>query len=373
MTEKRGAKRAQVSLFVILGIILLLIVFVVIFLLTRKTQKVSETEAVPLEFKPVSNFVENCIHQKTIEAIKKMGAHGGYIDPTNPYLTPNAMKYLPSDATSSELVSISGDPNALVPYYLYVKGSSNYNNHAFASLAPSIENMQTQIKGYILSELPVCVGEFSEMKAQGFDVQSDPFTISPKVLIRNSTVEVYVSYPLNLTKGGLKTDLSLFKTVIRFPFMKYYDLATTVAGVELSTQFSEGFTSYLIQYYSGADPNMLPPKIAYTDAPYVITWSNTKVKNDLNSLLVSYVPTLQVAGTRDAVPINVTGDDVDAMFYKSLSMQIFNETLPNTSITFFYRSNTLKTKVQPSKGDLIKPGINVRKGSNDIPEDRINA
>lgn len=383
MMRKRGVKngfassvRAQITTFVILGVILLIIFLLLYFLLSSKgvirQGEREKVEAVPAEFKPVQSYVEGCIHKLGLQAVKKMGVHGGYIDPLDAYLTPVELRFSSSRPTSYELASLSGDSSSAVPYYLFVPGDASYHNYELSSLAPSIESMEYQLARYIERELPGCVGGFEELEAQGFEVSPSNDKIKADVKIRDELIEIKVNYPVNISKGGVKTLITGYTDNIRFPLTKYYELAIGIMSAELVTQFLESFTINLIDYHSGVSYSLLPPRIDYTNAPYVITWSNSKVRLDLDSLLQSYVPALQVINSSGYTPIIFEGREVvEQNFYKSLSMDIFNETI-NESITFYYVSNSLRLRVQPSKGDIIKPNIAVKKGNQFIPESQFN-
>ena len=371
---KRGGRKAQITLFVIIGLIIVLVFLFIYFLFIKKSAVPEEfkTETIPEEFKPVREYVEACVHKIGVEAVKRMGAHGGYIDPLDYELTPITLRFSSVNPTRYELVSLSGDSAGAVPYYLYVPGDSGYLNYGLGSLAPTIESMQYQMNVYISRELPGCVGEFASLEEQGFDISADNIGIITNSLIREEMFEFQVTYPLNVTKSSLKSKITKHQDTLRFPFKKYYELAISVMAAELLTQYLESFTNSLINYHSGMNPNLLPPVIEYTNAPYVLTWSNSKARNDLNSLLMSYTPALQVVGTKGYEPIPLSGNEVEDGFYKSLSMEIFNETLPDTAITFFYVTNALKMKVQPSKGELIRPSIEVKKGNQLIPQSEFN-
>ncbi|KYK26167.1 hypothetical protein AYK26_00940 [Euryarchaeota archaeon SM23-78] len=373
MLQKRGERKAQITLFVILALVILIAFLILYFAVFRRLsiEDGSEVEEVPEEFKVVSSYVEACIHDVGIKALKEMGMHGGYIDPLDSELTPVLLRYNPSAPTSYELTSLTGDEDGLVPYYLHVPGKSDYLNYRLGSFAPTIQSMEYQLSVYMSRELPKCTRGFKELEKQ-YDVDADDDNIKTTTYIKDDKIEFYVNYELNLTKENVKARIKQHHNIVRFPFKKYYELALNMMGAELISQFLESFTLSLISYYSGLDSNMLPPMIDYTNVPYVITWSNIKVWTDFSGLLRSYTPTLQVVGTKGYEPITVQGDDVEASFYKSLSMEIFNESLPNIAITFFYPDNTLSMRVQPSKGDRIKPNIEVQEGNQYIPKREFN-
>jgi|GEM_PF-1226809 len=374
--SKRGGKKAQITMFVILGLVVLIIFLLIYFFLLKKPgNEVFKAEPIPEELKPVPAYVEGCIHQVGIDAIKKMGAHGGYIDPSDKTLTPVKLRFSSADQTLFELASLTGDSAGAVPYYLHVPGKSSYLNYQLDSVAPTIESMNYQLSVYMDRELPKCTGTFASLQERGVDVKPDNTRIYTQALIKDNDIEFIVTYPLNVTKDGVSTSITKYQNIVAFPFKKYYDLAINIMVAEMLSQFLESYTKSLITYHSALEYNALPPVVEYSEESYIITWSNAKVKNDLNGLLLSYTPVLAVVGTKNYQSIKTTtvGNTIEANFYKSLSMDMFNDSLPNTSITFFYVDNGLVSKVQPSTGDMIKPNIEVTKGNQFIPASNFNS
>src|SRR3989338_3536629 len=85
MGKKRIGKKAQVTIFMVLGIIILIVGGV--YLYTRE-EGIStavrpgtevQIEQVPSEFLPVQSFVEGCLGQAGKQGLKLIGEHGGFI------------------------------------------------------------------------------------------------------------------------------------------------------------------------------------------------------------------------------------------------------------------------------------------------------
>src|SRR3989338_7169716 len=75
-------KKGQVTLFVIIGI--LIILGVALFLIFRErsvpTEQTISSIQIPSEFSPLNEFVTSCVTQVSKDAIIKAGQHGGYTD-----------------------------------------------------------------------------------------------------------------------------------------------------------------------------------------------------------------------------------------------------------------------------------------------------
>ena len=168
-------KRAQITVFVILGIVILIAVGLYFFI-SSETKAPSiptptELETVPAEFKPVRGFVESCMFQIAEEGIKKLAAHGGYIDPLDEDYTLFAFNYNPLKPTESDVVSLSSSiDSSIIPYWYYLQGK---DKGAFAGVntwAPSISFMQLQLSSYVENHLSECLAGFTELEETGFDV-----------------------------------------------------------------------------------------------------------------------------------------------------------------------------------------------------------
>ena len=111
-------KKAQITLFIIIGIIVLLGVGVYLYMggIQRTGQIPSEAiiEEVPLQFQPVRAFVDSCLIKTSTEALTKIGQHGGYI-----YLLDNDIKSNSAPTESNAFRFFPEDENTEVPYWWY--------------------------------------------------------------------------------------------------------------------------------------------------------------------------------------------------------------------------------------------------------------
>ncbi|MBW2991473.1 hypothetical protein KY348_07275 [Candidatus Woesearchaeota archaeon] len=362
-------KKAQITLFVILALIIIIVIGVIYFAFMRGEviEEEFKEEAVPEEFKPVETYVINCIHQKGVEAIKKLGEHGGYIDPADTYLSGGMFKIYPSSPTRSEFVSFSTEEVlSPVPYYVHVPGRASSRNYEIDLEIPTIKEMEEQVSRYIKRELPMCEGDFSKLEERGFDVSASQ-EIEVITNIMSDDIRIYVTQKIEMTKENVKTTKSKFTSNIRFPFMKYYDLAINLTKAALFSQFTDTFTEKLIDYHAGVDFSLLPPKGTVTNHdPYIITWSKEKVKMDLQGLLLSYVPSLQINNSKNYQPITGSGIDVNFLKTSVLNTSINPELLRNIEIDFLYLDQPIDFNINPSKGDLIVPSTHLNTPPHDM-------
>jgi len=157
---RRLGKKAQLTIFLIIGIILLFSSAIVFYI---KGEVIEDTaavlpqiERVPLELQPLKTFVENCIRDVATDAIKKLGLYGGYIDPENSDYTGTFLTagYEP---TESEVLVFLGDKK--IPYWWFLDSDNDCQALCkFASKRPTTNptggptSIVNQINTYIKKE-----------------------------------------------------------------------------------------------------------------------------------------------------------------------------------------------------------------------------
>lgn len=170
-------KKSQVTIFVILGII---IIFILALIFSLKYDILSnyfeqKNTNVPEQIIPIDNFVKNCIKETSYDALYLIGKQGGYF-------------IVPKLATETN-----------IPYYLYQ--NKDY--------IPSREVVQSQISSYLNEELFFCTKSFVDFPA--FQVaQKD---VSTNSMINNNEVIININYPINIKKGELTFNLKEFNNI----------------------------------------------------------------------------------------------------------------------------------------------------------------
>src|SRR3989338_5292014 len=77
-------KRCQITLFIIIGIVILIIVGLLVYLATYITKKgiekeITKSEKIPLAAQPIKTYIETCLDKTAKDAIILIGKQGGYI------------------------------------------------------------------------------------------------------------------------------------------------------------------------------------------------------------------------------------------------------------------------------------------------------
>lgn len=168
MQKKR---KAQVTVFIILGIII--VAGILIFFFTK--QETAKKQEIPPETQPIYSFVEECIRQTGIEGVYAVGKGGGYRN--------NYCEECKEDSVS-------------VYYYI---GKNNM---------PTKGVIQDEISNYIKEKIPNCINNFKNFP----DYQIKQEEIKPQVTILDNNVIINAEYPILITKEKT-TSFSEFKDI----------------------------------------------------------------------------------------------------------------------------------------------------------------
>ncbi len=146
-------KRGQITVFIILGILILLGVGFAIYMQGR-------AEKLPLETAPrfdrmdsntLQKYVEDCIAETTTSGVYIIAAQGGYVAPKGSELHGDAGDDLPMHYYVDE---------GVVPFVLYENDST---------LRP-LQDVRLALERYVAAELPKCL-DFSEAQSWGYTVK----------------------------------------------------------------------------------------------------------------------------------------------------------------------------------------------------------
>jgi len=170
-------KRGQVTIFIIIGIIILLLT--TIFILYRNQVTIFKPEIIiPTEVEPVKNYIEDCIYVTAEEGIRLLGANGGFIR-------------FPD--------SIDNDPSASIttnPFFKDIK--TPLWRYRGQTRIPSEAQMIADLEYYIEENLNTCMLDLEPFQAL-FSIEKG--NTSVKVELIDDGVLVELNYPLKLVLG----------------------------------------------------------------------------------------------------------------------------------------------------------------------------
>ena len=223
-------KRGQVTVFVIIGIVILTVVILVFALRSKVYVGPANVESLNKEFLDFETEVGNCLDEIGEDLVKQIGLQGGYLN------------------------SIDGT------YRLYEDRKVNYlcyNLEGPICMNRMLTKQQMQDdleKGLKNKAKEECL-DFSKFKKVGLDYNFGSFDVD--VEIGNDNVIMFVKLPIDISKGDVKVSKDEFKTDIDLPLGRLYDASQDILEAETSTGF---FDSSLYSVH----------KTGITNKPYVV-------------------------------------------------------------------------------------------------------
>lgn len=262
-------KRAQVTIFIIIGVILLLSAVLVIYLVSRQAAKPFEEEIiVPEDVKPVHEYITNCLYQTSKRGVSLMGQQGGFA-------------YVPAIIRNTYEAHLKLDPggNFVIPFW-YFEGEDR---------TPSLDFMETELQRYVYDKLRECVGDFGALKEQYSIVEKEDFF--PTVTIAEEDVIVKMKWPLQLKTFNRTTMIEDYIARLPVKLKKAHELASKVMKYENDALFFENFT---------IDSLSVDPEIPTDDMRFECkkrSWHIDDVTKRLQKILLYNLPIIRVENT----------------------------------------------------------------------------
>jgi hypothetical protein len=236
-------KKGQVTIFIILGIII--IVGVIMFLWLRGSLSIV---TIPASIQPAYSSFISCIEDKTSEGIAILEKQGGYIQ--LPDFEPGNM-YMPF---SSQLNFFG----TMIPYWYYISG-----NNIQKTQIPTKTQMQESLADYINNNIQNC--NYEEYYSQGFDItQSQP---SAKVTINSNDVSISISMNMVFNYKEETVIVKNHKATVKSKLGSLYDSAKKVYDKEQKELFLENYSVDTLRTHAPVDGTELTcsPKIWNAD------------------------------------------------------------------------------------------------------------
>ncbi len=253
-------KKGQVTIFIIIGIVILAGVAMYLYIKQQKVieEEITVTETVPQEFLPIKNYVQECQRRAAREAIVRLGLQGGYI-------------YLPDKINFNPLSYIEIVPDGFLKLPLwYYKGENR---------VPTIEDMQSQIGRYVSFNTENCVKGFADFEDKYEIVKLD--NVSTKAVLGERGVILTTTYPVLATLRGTaqSTKISQYQTDVNVDLLRIYGLATEIMDSENKETFMENLTIDLMT---------AGPQIPFSDITFECArprWFVPDIKENIQNLL----------------------------------------------------------------------------------------
>ncbi len=361
-------KRGQITLYIIIGLILLLFIMLGLYLFKSVIEPEAVTkpiEKVPIELEPVQKFVQDCISMTTEQALKTVMEHGGYADLSK--LQADIFK--PTEANS---VEYTPGTNYLVPYWSYLKSKNDCTGGCeFASMIKPLcregsscttngrDSVEEEIDWYIIQNLKSCLNDFIIFKPQDIKIELVG-DILPMTTIRKDSVNVIVQMPIKIDYLDSTKRMNTFNAVVPTQITELYTVALDLLNYETTECMVEDHQINAIGYYQGFESDDLPPYAADTYGDHAKKfWIKQTVEKKLKAVTSFAMQNIRILNT-DVFPYpNIDSssqypDTIQAM-YDQFTFRPLDE-FHDVKVNFFYFPwwNPY-FEIDPSSGSLIGP------------------
>jgi len=208
-------KRGQVTIFIILGIVIVAVLAFVFFLGGISFgEELSNEEAqrfVSSRTEVVSTFVEGCVEQSAWVVLNTLGRQGGYVVPR---------------ADNLDIIIITDEDSGVLNYAAYLE-DNEYSN-VFPSLSSSEDEFERVLQDITLDPdnqqlgFGECIDDFKAFK-NNFDKISYG-DLNVEVDFENSVL-IKVSFPVTLTKSGYETTIEEYYVVLPVNMKEIYSVS----------------------------------------------------------------------------------------------------------------------------------------------------
>ncbi|MFH1711400.1 MAG: hypothetical protein ABH840_03750 [Nanoarchaeota archaeon] len=271
-----NSKKAQVTVFIIIGIVLVAGLILYFLLASKPEIVITETpsDSVAAQVKPIYSFVSDCLEQNTLKGLELLRLQGGYV-------------YLPSDVELIEAETDSGKQK--IPLWLSDKSMA----------IPSPEFIESQLTTYLESEVQKCA-DFSSFRDRSFDISTQKPTVN--VSLRDF-ISIDMRYPLSINYKDENYKLEEFSKKININFTQIYDVASGLLIYELGYNYLESHAKSLLSLYSyagGSKERLDLPPMSFTDTNTdcgFVSWSKGEVDSSIKKIFQANYPHLKIAKT----------------------------------------------------------------------------
>ena len=167
-------KRGQVTLFMLLGVLVLLAAGITLFFILQREEATLDA-AQPQDPLPeqaaLQSFVQSCAEQTLDDALRTLGENGGHL--TRP-------SYLTLQYTEDRVIAV-----------LYAKR---------VALLPTYELIQEGLARYLTENLRYCLDDLAPYEEQGWNVQLAG--VAANLTITNETLIAHVFFPATIARGN---------------------------------------------------------------------------------------------------------------------------------------------------------------------------
>ena len=214
-------KRGQITVFVIVGIMILVTVFLVFYFLGDRIKKQSDVDVVFDEssLEPLQDYIGDCIEKNGNEAIEMVLRQGGDISPGFYQIY-----------HGEKLSFLCHTDNY----------TACYNRRPFLDA-----HIESEINDYMSGKLNECIN-LDSIKSEGFNVQG--WDMNVKTSIGRYNIIVTLDYPVTISKGNTRISENRFSKTFNVPLGRIIEAVKDVVEYDSNPNSVPLFNFDVISY-----------------------------------------------------------------------------------------------------------------------------
>ena len=264
-------KTSQISIWIVLGLIILFATGLLIYYSTRIAVKpVVEKPLVPADAATIYDFVVGCLDLIAMNGLGRISIQGGYIN-------------IPADIIRNPKAYIPLDPFGIAKTPLwYFEGEDR---------SPDINFIKRELELFIERELPFCIANFTAFAEQPINI-TEKTPHKAKITFTEKEVAIELFWTLEIFVKEKLITLEKFVHKIDIPLLKMWELSKAIMNFENEKSWFEELTIDLL----AAHPEIPMNGLEFACKKRV--WRIEQVSEELKKALYFNIPTIRVKGTR---------------------------------------------------------------------------
>ncbi|MFA6461708.1 MAG: hypothetical protein WCV90_05540 [Candidatus Woesearchaeota archaeon] len=319
-----SSKQAQVTVFIILGLILL-IALVLVIVLKNEIITFKPGDLSSLQKGSVEDYLTACIEQLGEEAVFKIGQQGGYIE-------------LPTALAVDPRRSMATSPITKVPIWAYGKSVN----------VPPLSDIKSRIDDYIKDNLRSCVFRFEPFTQQYSVVEKGPITVNTEIVESQIIFNVNWDLEIRNKAGEMVVETINHVASSQIKLKKVYETAALILEKEMANLKLEDITQDLLALEHSQIP-LSGMELSCTQKE----WNAQTVEENLRKMLRVNIRELQIKGT------SIIEYPEELTYYQNHYLWDMGEgySQPQVSVSFLYddyKEYPYYFNVAPRSGDRLK-------------------
>lgn len=353
-----SSKKAQITIFIIIGIILLFSSALIFYIKNKVTgsnpDPIIIQQQLPEDLEGIKKYVDQCIYSTGKQAVTILGSQGGYIYPKEYGIIGDVNN--PTEGTG--IHPFKNIQNYIIPYWYYLESPNTCNGDCvFAQKKPAdISVLEDQISRYIVENLEYCISDFEIYKNMGYTIKlNGPITV--KTTIARNDVVLDVNWPMRAGQENQK-DLKQFLVKLPVNLRSIYNFADKIMFFEQNQSMVARYTLNIIMSYA-ADKIPSSGKLSYIEifqAGTAYKWSFVKTRNDVTDYISQYTRAIKVKNTLNYDPYSLFDENpvVQSAKFKMVIDNNSTEQYPYEVDFRYSKTWPLYFDITPRDGDVVK-------------------